>query len=137
MLAWAEHEFRLGQRLEDGASQRDHLESAARQLKASGRGPKVDPVPDGPPFPDELDYLWAWFDEISLGIAITGMAPPVVTWVDLIAWQTTTGIITLEGWEARTLVMLGALRAGISAEKTKAEAKQPRPKTRQPGKSRK
>lgn len=125
LLAWAEHEFRLSRPLDDGASQRDHLESAARQLKALGKTPKEDVVPEGPPFPELLDYLWDWFTSLSLGIGISGMAPPVVTWVDVAAWRQQTGEI-VEPWEARALVALGALRAGIAAEKTKKAAKEPR-----------
>lgn len=126
MLAWAEHEFRLGQPLDDGASQREHLESAARQLKALGKPMKEELVPEGPPFPDLLDYLWSWFAEISLGLAVSGMAPPVVTWADVAAWRAQTGEV-VEPWEARAIVSLGSLRAGIAAEAAREKSKQAKP----------
>ncbi|MCW5695776.1 MAG: hypothetical protein KIS96_03465 [Bauldia sp.] len=134
LLEWAEHEFRLDRKLDDGATERDHLESAARQLKALGRQPKAEPTVDGPPFPDELDYLYRWFMEISLGLASSGMAPAVVTWRDITDWQEQTGEI-VEPWEARALVSLGALRASIAVEKTKKKAKTPsEPKPKKPRK---
>ena len=79
------------------------------------------PVVDaGPEFPELLDYLWRWFQEISIGLAPNGFAPPVVTWEALRAWQAATRVGEIEPWEARTLVQLGMLRAGIQSEKNDA-----------------
>lgn len=92
-------------------------------MKALGQPVKDDVAPEGPPFPDLLDYLWTWFAEISIGIASTGMAPPVVTWADVAAWRQQTGEV-MEPWEARAIVSLGALRAGIAAEAAREKSKQ-------------
>ena len=73
-----------------------------------------------PQFPDLLDYLWQWFQELSLGIAPTGFGPAVITWETLRSWREIMGI-DLEAWEARALVMLGMLRASIAAESTRTE----------------
>lgn len=72
---------------------------------------------DAPEFPDGLDYLWRWFQEISLGLSPNGFAPPVVTWEALRAWQAATDVGVVEPWEAKALVQLGMLRAGVMSEK--------------------
>lgn len=125
MIEAAEHEFRLDRKREDGASEREHLESAKRQI-AKLPGWKGKPasavVPDGAAVPDALLYLWAWFHEHSQGLAQNGMGYPAVTWEGLAAWCGLTGIL-LEPWEAQAMVHLGALRAGIEGEKSQAEMK--------------
>lgn len=122
-MEWAEHQFRQNRSTADGATEGDHLESAARQLaNLPGRKKKpVEIVPDAPPFPDELSYLWQHFIELAGGLASNGFGPPLVTWEALQAWQIAMDIGPLEPWEMRTLVDLGRLRAGVQAEKSEAE----------------
>lgn len=124
-MAAAEHEFRNAKPLADGAPLGDHLASAARQLaNLPGRKkPMPEIVPEGPPFPDELDYIWEWFSDLSRGLFQSGMGPPVVTWEALQAWQALMGIGPIEPWEAETLVRLGLLRAVVQSEKAEAERK--------------
>lgn len=81
------------------------------------------PVFTGPEFPELLDYLWGWFQEISMGLAPNGMAPPTITWEALQAWQAFSRVGEIEPWEARTLVQLGMLRASISSEKNEGSAR--------------
>lgn len=50
-----------------------------------------------------------------MGLACNGMGPSVVTWEGLRAWRLEMGL-TLEPWEARTLVLLGNRRAGIDSQ---------------------
>jgi hypothetical protein len=76
---------------------------------------------NAPEFPDVLDYLWAWFQEISLGLSPSGFAPPVLTWEALRTWQVIMDVGTIEPWEARTLVQLGMLRASVLSEKSNSE----------------
>jgi hypothetical protein len=67
-----------------------------------------------------LRYVWNWFCELASGLAVTGMAPSVVTWEGLESWARQMGV-DLEPREARTLVRLGQKRAEIlSEEKPKA-----------------
>lgn len=73
-------------------------------------------IPAGPPFPDDLSYLWEWFTEISAGLAAGGFGPPTVTWEAIAAWRRLADIGPIEPWEARALVRLGLLRAEIAAE---------------------
>lgn len=98
------------------------MESADRQFKAFGLKTRVPLISEPPEFPDIIDYLWGWFGELSLGVASSGMAPAQVTWNDVATWAHLTGI-ELEPWEARTLVLLGATRTGIQAEKMQASTK--------------
>lgn len=65
------------------------------------------------------------FLELSLGITSNGMAPPVITWVDVQAFDIA-GDHGLQPWEKRMLVKLGNLRASIMAEeKPKKPAEAP------------
>jgi hypothetical protein len=116
-MAFAEHSFRHGRQLADGATEGEHRSSAARQWEALGRTKAASAAsPEAPSFPDELSYLWAWFNELSAGLAITGMGPSVLTWEGLAAWC---GLMRmrLEPWEASSLVNLSLLRASIQSEK--------------------
>ena len=65
--------------------------------------------------PALLAYLWEWFCEISMGLAVSGMAPPVVTWEGLAAWRAQMDI-TLEPWEARAVMRMSCLRANVLSE---------------------
>lgn len=122
MIAWAEHEFRYRRPTADGSSEADHQESAARQWAAMPaalrpKSRKISTQSDavaGPPFPDELDYLWEWFREISFGLNPNGLVPALVGWRDIRAWRAEMDIGPLEPWEARALVELGLLRASIA-----------------------
>lgn len=118
-MEWAEWTFRQNRSTADGATEGDHLESAARQFaNLPGRKKKpVEIIPDAPPFPDEIDYLWQHFIELASGLASNGFGPPLVTWEALQAWRTEMGIGPLDPWEARCLVDLGMLRASVQAEK--------------------
>jgi hypothetical protein len=100
----------------DGATQGDHLASAARQWEKLGRKPKAAAVSEGPAMPDLLRYLWDWFCEVSLGLSISGMAPPVVTWEGLLAWSRLRRL-DLEPWEAGAIVTMGTIRASVYSEK--------------------
>lgn len=75
-------------------------------------------APTGPEFPNEIDYLWDWFMQISLGLTPTGFAPPVVTWEAVQAWSLLTEC-PLEPWEAVALVQLGLIRASIQSEENR------------------
>lgn len=72
-------------------------------------------LPAGPEFPFEVEHLWRYFIEHSLGMAATGMGPPLVTWEGLAAWCGLTGI-ELEPWEALALTRIGHARAVILSE---------------------
>lgn len=79
-------------------------------------------MPDGPPFPELLDYLWEWFNEILLGLEQNGMGPVTVSWQSLECWCSQMRV-EIEPWEARALVWLGTIRANIQSEKSRAAAK--------------
>ncbi len=128
-MEWAEYHFRNRAVTADGTEAGDHFESAQRQLaRLPGRKrpkPNGSLSPEGPPFPEPLEYLWQWFEEISMGLPISGMAPPVVSWDSLQAWQRLTVAGPVERWEAYTLVQLGMLRAGIQAEANRNNRNKP------------
>ena len=68
-------------------------------------------------FPAGTRLPLGWFEVLSAGLAVNGMAPPVVTWIDIEAWRSAMGVGEVEPWEAATLVQLGMLRASVLAEK--------------------
>lgn len=122
-MAYAEHEFRNARPLSDGAPVGDHLASGARQLaNLPGRKkPPPEVIPEGPPFPEELDYLWDWWIQLSRGLPQNGMGPAVVSWLDIQAWRIAMDIGPIDPWEADALVRLGLLRAVVQSEKAEAE----------------
>jgi hypothetical protein len=127
LLIFAEHQFRLGRALSDGATERDHRSSAAEQWAKLGRRDLArKALPLGPPFPIELRYLWHHFREHSLGLQINGMCPPTITWEGLQAWAMFMRL-ELEPWEALTLVKLGYLRAAVESEGGNGSQHQDRP----------
>lgn len=111
-----EWESRLDNKRDDGASERDHLTSAQRQIAnlPGWRGPKV-VVPESPPFPDELDYLYDHFRQLIIGIGANGMGPVQVTWEALHVWRVQMRV-TLDPWECLALVRMGFARAAIHSE---------------------
>lgn len=124
-MEYAEHEFRNAKPLDDGAPIADHAASGIRQL-ANLPGRKKPPpeiIPDGPPFPEELDYIWNWWGQLSRGLPANGMTVPTVSWEAIRAWQIAMGIGPIEPWEADCLVRLGLLRASILSEKAEAQRK--------------
>lgn len=76
--------------------------------------------PQGPPFPEPLEYIWLWFCQHSLGMASGGMAYPVITWEGLHAWAQLMHI-ELEAWESDLMVNLSCMRANAHAEQSLAE----------------
>jgi len=74
-----------------------------------------------PDFPHEIGHVWNWFVELLSGVS-PGYGPAQPTWGDVTAWSALTGNAP-EPWEARCMVQLGALRAGILSEEIEREAK--------------
>ncbi len=123
LIAFAEFEFRNARRTSDGATEGDHKASAARQMAALGwKKAAAEALPDSPPFPIALSYLWSWYCQHSMGLAINGMAPAVVTWEGIASWSAVMDV-ALEPWEALAMVRLGNVRANIESEKINATSK--------------
>jgi hypothetical protein len=99
--------------LNDGASEGEHLGAAAETLRKIGRSDKAKAIEAdaGPPFPFELEYLWLTFHDVSVGLAVTGMAIPTITWESLQAYEQLNG--SLETWERRALMQLSSARAHV------------------------
>lgn len=87
-------------------------------------------LPDMPPFPWALVDLWDLFLELALGVGSNGMGPPVVTWLDVEAFDRAADH-GLSPWEKRALVRLGSVRASVMGEemgKHKPKPAAPKPK---------
>jgi hypothetical protein len=100
--------------LNDGGSEGEHLGAAAQTLRKIGRGDKAKAIEEdgAPPFPFELEYLWVIFHDVSMGLAVTGMAIPTITWESLQAYEQLNGA-PLEAWERRALMQLSSARAHV------------------------
>jgi len=59
-------------------------------LARRGRQDAIDQL-EGPPFPDELAYLWEWFVELDRARGSTGFAMSPIGFVDIQAWASLTG----------------------------------------------
>jgi hypothetical protein len=72
-------------------------------------------ITEPPQRPRELDYLWRWFEELSCGLPVSGMAPAAVTWEAVDSWSRLRRIV-LDPHEAWALVRLGTARLNVLAE---------------------
>jgi hypothetical protein len=100
LLGFAGHQFRLDVPDDSGKSMRWHLEQ--REFN-SGKRPKG---LDGPPLPDEIAYLWAWFCEMHAGRSRNALGPSPATHLDLLAWRQNLDI-EVKPAEVRALILLG------------------------------
>ncbi len=123
LTSFAEFEFKNSRREKDGATEGEHKSSAARQMAALGWDKSAAEVmPDPPPFPFEVGYLWAWFCQYAKGLPVNGMAPASATWEGVAAWAALMRI-DMEPWEANVMIDLGLLRSNVVAEKMNADQK--------------
>lgn len=88
----------------DGTTRRDHIEHACQQL---GKTPEElgftsDAIEDEPDIPDEGEYLWNWFQELSSGRGNNGFGPSPLGWSDIEAWARLTALL-LTPYETLTL----------------------------------
>ena len=83
LIAYAEHEARLNQIVEDGKKKtvRQHLQSIAAQ------DPSVLADLEGPRFPEELSHLWDWSQELhgQSGVGQSGWLP--LTFTTIADWS--------------------------------------------------
>jgi hypothetical protein len=107
-------------RMEDGASRREHFQSAERQGI---------PIPEakGPPLPELLRYLWGWFCDIHDGRTVNGMSATRASHLDVMAWQHNTGNV-LSRWELKAIFALGT--EWMSAQNNQKPNTAPKPGTR-------
>lgn len=114
MRDYAEREFKLAVRQDDGATLREHLESGWRQTGI--KSPELDV---GEP-PHCVMYLWFWFLELHRVRTSNGFGPNAIDYVAIDAWQRVTAR-KLDAWEVDTVFMLDQIYiASIPAPK-KAE----------------
>lgn len=121
LVTFAEYDFRNSVKVGDGSTKGQHESSAALQWEKLGQ-PQIVKTISAPHFPEELAYLWEWYRSHAMGIAISGMAPAVVTWESVVAWCDLMGI-RVEPWEARAMVTIGYIRAVVEGESIQKAAK--------------
>nr|WP_294511715.1 hypothetical protein [uncultured Bilophila sp.] len=113
-----------------GASQRDHILEAARQL---GKTPEELGYPEfalddeDPLIPDEGLYLWNFFQELSSGRINSGFGPTALSWSDIEAWVCLTST-PLSPYEVLTIRSMDAVflsaHANESERHNKSKSKQ-------------
>jgi len=105
LKAFADFQFDLSFSKAGGASKRDHLESVERQ---TGHRPAQ---LDGPACPDELGYLWEWWQEIQSACSGDG-----ITYADIVGWSALHHL-DLTRFEIQGLTTLNtAYRAAVAAQ---------------------
>jgi hypothetical protein len=121
LYAFAEREFAGQRKLSDGASKRDHQDSASRQLAQFGlaKPREIEEIEHNPvELPDEVAYVWSYFEEFAMGFPGGGFSVPSATWETLMAWATMMHVF-LDPWESRALMRLSIMRANILGETKK------------------
>lgn len=106
LLEHAKYEFELDRPLKgaERTTRRDHLEAAERMMPGSSKGELVNPAP----MPEGLDYLYAWFLELSYtGRTYTDAGPLPISNSELLAWCQLNHVL-LKPWELRAFRLLDA-----------------------------
>jgi hypothetical protein len=85
------------------------------------RGKAAAVLPESPPYPYVLDYLYVLFGEYLLAIENNGMAPAMATWTGLQSWNEIMRH-DLEPWELRAIAQLSQVRAVVHAEQIKQKS---------------
>ena len=65
-------------------------------------------IPQEPPFPDSLGYLWDWYEELAYSRSSSGFGPNPITYVDIEAWGRLCSV-DLSRWEVQTIRILDML----------------------------
>lgn len=99
MIAFAEHQFSLDRRDENGVTEREHLQALSER-----RG-QTHPDLIGPPLPPAGAYLWRYFIELDAARGGTGFGPSPIGYQDILAWARLTGRRPLP-WEVGVLMAL-------------------------------
>lgn len=80
VLAHCKHQLYLSEKMGDGATRRESLESVERQ---TGKRPKE---LDGPELPGLVGYIWDWYQDIRSMVSGNGLAPCKIPPSEYIAW---------------------------------------------------
>lgn len=97
-MAFVSGELKLSAKQQDGATLRDHLNSAWRQ---SGRKPQQ--LEDCPELPPLAAHLWGYFVGLCGERGNNGMAESRITAQNVKDWMWFNGVKHLELWEKKAL----------------------------------
>lgn len=89
----------MGELQPDGATKRDHCESVFRQ---TGRMPGEAEGDEVPQCPEELEYLWRYFDSMSLRRQYGEAGPQAISSEAVLDWASAHGV-ELSSWEVEVL----------------------------------
>lgn len=84
----------------DGATLRDHLLIAAKQL-----GYMPDELRNAPPLPPLMETHWKWFSDLHLRRSSNGYGPNPISFTELEAWSRLRGI-PLTAFDVDTIMLL-------------------------------
>ena len=79
------------------------------------------PEETGPGVPENGEYLWAWFQELSSGRGNNGFGVLPLTWADMDAWARMTGTRP-EPWETAILRSMDEAFLAVCQEAASAES---------------
>lgn len=117
MHDYAQAEFELDVRLEDGSSERDNLVSAAKQ----GNRQAIDKLAGMPTIPAPLAYLWAYFKEIRRTRQHNGWSFNHICYSEIEAWCRLCNV-KLDHWELDAILGLDAIFMNAMANAKKGSS---------------
>lgn len=102
----------------DGSTKRELAENLVRQ-----RGTWPADVPQEPPFPEGLRYLWRWYQSLSLGRGSSGFGGPnPLSFLEVAAWAQLTGV-QIDRWELEIIKSIDVMYLASFADESKIIAK--------------
>lgn len=72
--------------------------------------------------PDQVEYLWRWFGEISLARGSSGWGPLPISYMEIDAWSRLTSTV-LEPWEVDAIRRLDMIYLSAQAENAELRRK--------------
>jgi hypothetical protein len=111
LIFWAEHEFRLRKPLPEGGTLRDAFASYRKQT-----GKRHPEERASISFPDGLEYLWRWYQELEGSRPFANGAMLPIPASEYMAWQQIAGV-RLRPWEVNVLRALDAGCLKVALEK--------------------
>lgn len=107
---------------DDGSTNRDHLEAAARQPRNSKAREAARAKLNGSALPACILYLWRWFLDLHNGRPSGGFGPGAITYSDMHAWAALTGNRPTP-WDVETIKQLDYAYLKHSADQARKSRK--------------
>ncbi|WP_456093840.1 phage tail assembly chaperone [Oceanibaculum indicum] len=102
MIAYAEHQFALERREDDGFTYREILQGLIKRCKDPEKRLSLEEELTAIPFPGAASDIWSFFNELHVTRGNTGFGPSAITWSEMRAWSELRQI-RLTSWECEVI----------------------------------